>query len=378
MTDIAWSRFTSGKGELYAAFDSHRLHVLKFEDDKAFLRFQKNPDDPAALFALLPQSARTDLERSLVSPKMVGEFFCNIKIGAGVTIADDVNIMAHGGVTIADGGRIETGVQLVTIGHGLHPSQRILCRVAPIIIERGAVIQKGALIVNASTDGAPLVIGAGATVLAGSVVTSSVAAGQTVCGRFNKALKPAAEGGPLIPHFCVPAALGVSGCKKLVRVEETVQLSKTLRTLLPIYVRNPENIIIGEDCFINRGSILRADGALRIGDRARIAPGVNIIVEKGGALEIAADVWIGAGAEIIVKSGEKISVGKGSIIAAAAVVKKSVPEITVVACEDRLIRKITDADLESVPERWNDDKYVAEKLAASRTWNREQRLKAGF
>lgn len=109
------------------------------------------------------------------------------------------------------------------------------------------------------------------------------------------------------------------------------------------------NVDLGEDCSIQAGSILvgygdrdtRA-GLIRLGDRVRVAPGVQLIAANhrfddvtrpihGQGLEPAPiivedNVWIGG--RVVVTAG--VTVGRDAILAAGAVVTKDVPPYAIV------------------------------------------------
>lgn len=99
-----------------------------------------------------------------------------------------------------------------------------------------------------------------------------------------------------------------------------------------------KNIHLGKDVFINSGCKFQDQGGIYIGDRALI--GHNVVLAtlnhslepaKRSSLEpapiyIEEDAWIGSGA--IVLPGVRI--GRGSVVAAGAVVTKDVPAMTVV------------------------------------------------
>jgi acetyltransferase-like isoleucine patch superfamily enzyme len=102
------------------------------------------------------------------------------------------------------------------------------------------------------------------------------------------------------------------------------------------------NIVIGENCTVNPFTVLYGLGGLTIGNFVRIAthcvvvpanhvfddPGAPItkqgLIKKGVTIDD--DVWIGAGARIL----DGIKIGKGSVIAAGAVVNTDVRPYTIV------------------------------------------------
>lgn len=95
------------------------------------------------------------------------------------------------------------------------------------------------------------------------------------------------------------------------------------------------NINIGDGVFINANGVFLDAFEINIGNRVFIGPHVGIYtsnhakdleqrrryIESGAPVVIEDDVWIGGGATVL----PGVTVGKGSIIGAGAVVAKSVP-----------------------------------------------------
>lgn len=106
--------------------------------------------------------------------------------------------------------------------------------------------------------------------------------------------------------------------------------------------RSPNNILIGNNTFINYGCFLDGSGGLMIGNDCQLAQNVSIftanhifersdipIKDQGYArksVKIGDDIWIGA--NVIILPGVKI--GRGCVIGAGAVVTKSIPAWSVV------------------------------------------------
>lgn len=102
------------------------------------------------------------------------------------------------------------------------------------------------------------------------------------------------------------------------------------------------HIRVGRDSLIGEMSILRGQGGIDIGDRVYLAPGVQILAvdhvvddpdrpftEQGitaQGIRVEDDVWLGAGC--ILTDG--VTVGRGAVVAAGAVVTADVPPHTVV------------------------------------------------
>lgn len=115
-----------------------------------------------------------------------------------------------------------------------------------------------------------------------------------------------------------------------------------MRIFEDVLLVNAEKIHIGGSAFINRHTLVHGQGDVSIGEKVLIGPGVfitsinhgyrrrdNIIQEQGFETQrvtIEDDVWIGA--RSIVLPG--VTIRKGAVISAGAVVTKDVDEYTVV------------------------------------------------
>jgi acetyltransferase-like isoleucine patch superfamily enzyme len=106
----------------------------------------------------------------------------------------------------------------------------------------------------------------------------------------------------------------------------------------PVVVYHPESLTLGSQVDIGEFTHIRAGGGVSIGNRVLIASHVVITsrahpvalprwgVTDDRPIVIEDDVWVGAGA--IVLPG--VTIGRGSVIAAGAVVTRSVPPMSVV------------------------------------------------
>ncbi len=103
------------------------------------------------------------------------------------------------------------------------------------------------------------------------------------------------------------------------------------------YIMSLNRVSLGKNSHINRDCIIDARGGLTIGENVSISHRVNIMT--GGhdmtssefygrffPIVIKDYAWIGVGATIL----QGVSIGKGSVVAAGAVVTKDVPDYTVV------------------------------------------------
>lgn len=123
----------------------------------------------------------------------------------------------------------------------------------------------------------------------------------------------------------------------------------------PLRVMYGSTVHVGTGVYINVGLTLVDDVRITIGDRVLIAPHVTITTtghpvhpdaradgsQFSAPVHIGDDVWIGSGAQIM----PGLTIGRGSVVAAGAVVTRHVPEMVVVGgTPARIIRPITDAD----------------------------------
>ncbi len=101
--------------------------------------------------------------------------------------------------------------------------------------------------------------------------------------------------------------------------------------------RGKASITIGKHTVINRQCCLDGRGGLRIGDNVSISPGVWLLTdahdlqdpgftEKLAPVEIEDYAWLGSRAMVM----PGVTIGRGAVVAAGAVVTKEVPPYTVV------------------------------------------------
>ena len=139
----------------------------------------------------------------------------------------------------------------------------------------------------------------------------------------------------LLAYYCVNHTLG----RKKAVIGKGTKLHATA------ILRQGYNIEIGEGCLINHNTVLQAgkvDGKIRIGNYVHTGTNVMIIAFNhafdtrdiptvkqdyyDADVTIGDDVWIGGGSIIL----PGVTIGKGAIIAAGAVVNQDVPEYAIV------------------------------------------------
>ncbi len=113
---------------------------------------------------------------------------------------------------------------------------------------------------------------------------------------------------------------------------------KDSSALLGLEIRKGKNIIVGENCAINKNVLVDGRGGLvRIGNNVDIAQETNIWTlehdvhddyhhDKGGNVTIEDFVWIASRATIL----PGVTIGRGAVVASGSVVTKDVPAMTIV------------------------------------------------
>ena len=120
----------------------------------------------------------------------------------------------------------------------------------------------------------------------------------------------------------------------------------------PIYCAYGSHTAIGAGCWFNTGTTLIDDAEIRIGERVLFGPHVTVVTaghpldpalrctaaQFSAVVTIEDEVWVGANATIL----PGVTVGRGAVVAAGAVVTAHVPPMTVVAgVPARIIHQIT-------------------------------------
>lgn len=130
-----------------------------------------------------------------------------------------------------------------------------------------------------------------------------------------------------------------NGTRDVLRELTGQEIDESVEILLPFYTDYGRNIVFGKRVFVNANAFFMDRGGIVIDEGVFIGPNVSLItmnheenpsqrkIMYSKPIHICRNVWIGAGATIL----PGVTVGEGSIIAAASVVTRDVPPMTVMA-----------------------------------------------
>lgn len=361
--------FINSTGAAILEWASERVAYYKILNDISFGRFQAGGGtDVENLFTGSDPAA---VQSSSFGAGLVGEFFDRVKIGHNLCVGNDVNMIAHGGISIGNNVRIGSNVQLVTVFHSIHPEQRLPIRTSPVVIEDGAVIESGALIISSRRSGEPLVIGRNSRVMAGSVVVANVPDYAVVSGR------PARPVGAniFLRESFETSVTGEPAMNITSKDEAAALLGHEADVCPPIAVKGSGYVKNDGFFLLNRRCQLDLEGPLTIGENVLMAPAVSLRVEEGARIEIGNHVWIGAGATIHARAGQTLRIGEGSIIGAGATITENVPPRVVMLEENLLKRHIIPDDFDaSIPPGWTDIASILDLRSQDRVDRVEQEI----
>jgi acetyltransferase-like isoleucine patch superfamily enzyme len=245
-----------------------------------------------------------------------------VPIGRTVEIGYDTIVEGEGDVLVGQGVSIGHRVTICTTEHNMarapFGSEKT---VRPVVIEDGAKIESGSIILPG------IKVGENAVVKAGSVVTRSVTACSEVNG--NPAKSKQAERNheeKLEPQFSVDFAdLSEKETRDFVEIRHlyNAYLEKTYG----IKPREKEFIFVNRDVFLGSANLVKFGGNALIAPRAMLVDDYcSIGLKDAQEISIGDDVWVGAGAMVLFG----VTLGDGAVVGAGAVVGEDVPANTVV------------------------------------------------
>ena len=146
--------------------------------------------DPAEVRALFGRLTGTAVDGSFgLLPPFYTDFGRNIRVGRNVFINHACECMDCGGIAIGDDVLIRPKVDLVTIGHPLHPATRRSTHCARIVMENGAWLGAAVSVMPGVT------IGENGVVAANAVVTRDVPRNTVVGGSPARIIRHIGEAG---------------------------------------------------------------------------------------------------------------------------------------------------------------------------------------
>ncbi|MCC8166824.1 MAG: sugar O-acetyltransferase [Planctomycetes bacterium] len=153
------------------------IRVILKETSRILFALNSSFHDDAEIRRLFSTLTGVEVDETFIlRPPFYADFGRNIRVGKNVFINHNCTFMDRGGITLEDDVLIAPKVNLVTLNHLIHPSERRTTVCAPITIKRNAWIGLGATIMPGVT------IGENAIVAASALVTRDVPPNTVVAG----------------------------------------------------------------------------------------------------------------------------------------------------------------------------------------------------
>lgn len=408
LAEQALNQFEKPDGNPLFEHASETLRLMYTLDVHNYVTFNasRKKEDLVTLFS----SSTPEAVNSLVLAEgpdapFGGEWFMKVTLGKNVKFAADAKILAHGGIAVGDNALIGEQAQLVTVGHPMHPRQRHLILIGPLAVAEGAVVGSGAIVINPGLADT-VTVGRHSVVLPDAIINRTVP-DYTVVGGVNKVLL---EGKEYFTEDTTSVVLskrlneqGLAALKEKAKAlgldvpdDVTKKITKPLpagvRTIdhnvtkdltalgkffpkaseevirmglffPPIHLMGSGDIKLGNNILFNTSSMLDVDGEFEIGDGSFLAPEAEIHAPAGSKVILGKKVWLGAKVKVSAKPGQTITIGDGSVLAAGAEVKESVPEMSVVVGEGKIADTLTDKSLYPIKDTLNNfDIYETQRL----------------
>lgn len=304
-----------------------------------------------------------------------------------VTIGNGNFWISQGGVSVGKDTWIGDQVSIVTITHGMHPTQRKLQIPGEVNIGKNVLVGGHTTIFNPIKGEPgfvkPLTIGDEAIIMPNSFVNQSIPAGEIWGGVPAKKLPNQKR--PELEQFIQqspparvfpPHEIKTPEDRLQMELYNTQNPEKVRELMAKIFSsmtsdevalfniapsfwgRRLDRVSVGVGTYLNRGVYISAEGgSVKIGRDCETAFGSQIISLPGaGPIEIGNDVWLASNATIENRSPEPLIVGEGSVISAYATLTKSVPPHSIVRGESDVVKGRTtlQSAYEGLPSEWMD------------------------
>lgn len=268
-----------------------------------------------------------------------GEWLNKVEVGESVSIGNNCYLMGHGTIRLGNNVKIGNDVMIVTDGHGLHKTQRHLNRYGTIEIGDNSIIEDGAMILHTTND----------QVL--NIPPNSMVKRNTMILRPHDVGKTDAPvGGTAFDRL---SAAWSAVATEVERDDALEYLGNdNLVVIPPVYVGGQSSIHSGTESLHNAHSILIAQSPINIGYRCAFAPKSAVFAAEDAPVSFGDFVWVSAKATIKSTPGKPIHIGEGALIAAGAYVNQSVPPHALVVGDNKILKIISDQDIQQVPEEW--------------------------
>jgi acetyltransferase-like isoleucine patch superfamily enzyme len=380
-----------GNGHPYYIFESDLLRDM----DTPLFNLVKAINDPDCFPSKRKElicRAFSSTPESVLNTVKIGKNFDGlglfmVRLEPNVTIGNGNFWIAQGGVCVGRDTWIGDQVSIVTITHGMHPTQRKLQIPGEVVIGNNVLVGGQTTIFNPIKGEPgfvePLTIGDGAVVMPNSFVNQSIPEGEIWGGVPARKLSnqkrleisefiqqsPSARSFP-------PCAIKTQEDQLLMDLYNTQNPEKVRELMVKIFSsmnsedvalfnvaptfwgKRLDRVSVGGGTYLNRGVYISAEGdSVKLGRDCETAFGSQIVSLPGaGPIEIGNDVWIASNAKIENCSPEPLIVGEGSVIAAYATLNKSVPPHSIVRGESDVVKGRTtlQSAYEGLPSEWMD------------------------
>lgn len=362
IADVTLSRFINATGQPFVTLDSPHVREARCANELLMEAFKAKKLPAAELFAMSSQRSRDTVR---IGDNLNGEWFTQMRLGEHVQLGSDVNLLGHGFIELHDGVKLGNGVTVDTIGHPNDPDLRHTAFTGTVIVEKGAEIGAGTVIV--AKGGETVVIGKGAKIANDSIVLKSVADNATVGG---VPARPTTE-----PTVC-------SMERQPFRPEgyQAIDTQEQARALfgpeadikLPIFVKGDRERLKVDGAGrigINREAMFDLQGDLTIHPPFQMASRASVQVNPGASVTLDAGSFLYTACQV--KADGPLRIGANAIIAAGARVHQDVEDNTIVVGNHRVTGRVTDKEYEAVPPVWKDRTSLQPKVDKFRKYKAE-------